>query len=95
MGLSRPGLARDVIRLLIAALRLITAILTFVSGATNYARRCSAPTFTSSSCRMGARYSSLRYLAGKPAQWCMRISGAGGGHPTTFTISAAAGTSPP
>lgn len=94
MGVSRPGLARDVIRLLIAVIRLIIAILTFVSGATNYARRCSAPTITNSSCRTGTRYLFLQYLAGKLVRWCAPTSGAGGDHHPTFTISVAAGTSP-
>lgn len=94
MGVSRPGLARDLIRLLIAVIRLIIAILSFVSGAANYGRRCSAPTITNSSCRTGARYSFLQYLAGKLVRWCVPMSGTGGDHHTTFTICVAAGTSP-
>jgi hypothetical protein len=35
MSISPPGLARDLIRLAIAVIRLIIAILTIVGGATN------------------------------------------------------------
>jgi hypothetical protein len=93
MGISRPRLAHDVIKLLITAMRLIIAILALVSGATNYVRQCSAPTITSSSYRTGARYSFLRCLAERPVQRCLQILGADGDRLVTFFTSKVEGTS--
>lgn len=94
MDISRPGLAREIIRLLIAVIRLIIAILTFVGGATNYPSRCAAPTSTSSLCPTAIKYTSLRRQGGKRARWYMRMCGVAGDHPTTFIIFAAAAMSP-
>ena len=95
MEISAPGLARDLIRLAIAVIRLIIAILTFVGGATNYFRRCFALTYGNSFSRTVTRYSSLRHLPGKTVQWCMRMCCDAGEYPIIFTISAAAAISRP
>jgi hypothetical protein len=65
MNISPPGLARDLIRLTIAVIRLIIAILTIVGGATNYSHRCLALIYINSFFGMGIRYSSLRNLPAK------------------------------
>ena len=94
MDISPPRLARDLIRLLIAVIRLIIAILTFVSGATNYYfRQCWALISTNSFFRMDIRYTSLRHLAAKLAHWCMPMCCGAGAYPPTFTICAGAGIS--
>jgi hypothetical protein len=95
MNISRPGLARDLIKLAIAVIRLIIAILTIVGGATNYPRRCSALIYINSFFRMVVRYSSPRNLPAKLVQWCTRIFYDAGECPTTFTIFAAVGISQP
>ena len=68
MNISRPGLARDLIRLATAVIRLINAILTIVGGATNYFRQCLAHICINSFFRTGVRYSSLRHLPAKLVQ---------------------------
>jgi hypothetical protein len=93
MDISRPRLARDVIRLLIALIRLITAILMLVGGATNYVSQCSIPTSTSSFSQTDIRYLSLRHLAGKLVQWCTRMYAAAGDHHTTSIIFVVVGMS--
>ena len=95
MDLSHPRLARDVIRLVIAIIRLITAVLILAGGATNYPRRCLAPTSTSSSFRTGIRCSSLRRLAAELVQWCTQICCAAGDRLTTSIICVVVGMSPP
>ena len=94
MDISPPRLARDLIRLLIAVIRLIIAILTFVGGATNYHfRRCSALISTNSFFRMDILYMSLRDLPAKRVYWCMLMYCGAGAYPPTFTICARAGIS--
>lgn len=95
MNLSQPGLARDLIRLAIAVIRLIIAILTIVGGATNYSRQCLALIYTNSFFGMGIRYSSLRKLAAKMVQWCTRLYCGAGEYLITFIIFAAVGISQP
>ena len=95
MNISRPGLARDLIRLATAVIRLIIAILSIVGGATNYFRRCLAHIYINSFCRTGVRYSSLRNLPAKLVQWYTRMFCGAGQCPTTFTISGAAAISQP
>jgi hypothetical protein len=95
MNISPPGLARDLIRLAIAVIRLIIAILAIVGGATNYSRRCLALIYINWFFGMGIRYSFLRYLPAKMVQWCTRLCCGAGEHPITLTISAAAGISQP
>ena len=95
MNISRPGLARDLIRLAIAVIRLIIAILTIVGGATNYCRRCFALIYINSFFGTDIRYSSLRHLPAKLVQQCTRMCCGVGEYPITFTISAAAGISQP
>jgi hypothetical protein len=91
MEISRPGLARDLIRLLIAVIRLITAILMLAGGATNYCLRCLAIISTNSFFRTDVRYSSRLHLAAKLAQWCTRMCYDAGEYPTTSTTFVAAG----
>ena len=95
MDISPPRLARDLIRLLVAVIRLITAILMLVGGATNYFRRCLAPMSTNSFFRTDIRYSSLRHPTARLVQWCTRMFAGAGEHPTTFTICVAVGISRP
>ena len=91
MNISPPGLARDLIKLAIAVIRLIIAILTVVGGATNYSRRCLAPMYINSFFRTVDRYSSPRKLLARLVQWCTRLFCGAGECPTTFTIFAAVG----
>jgi hypothetical protein len=93
MNTSQPGLARDLIRLATAVIRLVIAILTIVGGATNYTRRCLAHIYINSFFQTDIRYSSLRHLHAELVQRCSRTFGGGGDHPITFTISVAAGIS--
>lgn len=95
MEISRPGLARDLIRLLIAVIRLITAILMLVGGATNYCLRCLAIISTNSYFRTDARYSSRLQPAAKLVRWCTRLCYGAGEYHTTFTTCVAAGISRP
>ena len=95
MNISPPGLARDLIRLAIAVIRLIIAILTIVGGATNYSRRCLALIYINSFYRTDIRCSSLRHRPAKLVQRCTRMCCGAGEYPITFTISAAAGISQP
>jgi hypothetical protein len=95
MNISPPGLARDLIRLAIAVIRLIIAILTIVGGATNYSCRCLAHIYINSLFRTGTRYSSLRRLPAKLVQRCTRMCCAAGEYPFTSIIFAAAGISQP
>ena len=62
MNISRPGLARDLIRLAIAVIRLIIAILTIVGGATNYSCRCLAHIYINLIFRTVVKYSCRRNL---------------------------------
>ena len=87
---SQPGLARDLIRLATAVIRLVIAVLTIVSGATNYSRRCLAHIYISSFFQTDIRYSFLRRLPAKQVQWCTRIFGDAGEYPIIFTTSAPA-----
>lgn len=61
MTIGRPGLAREVIRLLIAIAQLATAIFTFLSGAANYDGPCSAHTYIALRYPRGTKSSSLRH----------------------------------
>jgi len=91
MNISGPGLARDLIRLAIAVIRLIIAILTIVGGATNYSSRCLAHICINSIFRTDVKYSCLLNLPAKLVQWCRRTFCSAGECPITFTISEAAG----
>ena len=95
MNTSPPGLARDLIRLAIAVIRLIVAILTIVGGATNYFRRCLAHIYINSFFRTDIRYLSLRHLPAKLVQRCTRMCCGVGEYPITSIISAAADISQP
>jgi hypothetical protein len=95
MDAVRPGLARDVIRLLIAVVRLITAILTFLSGAANYGGPCSARTSTNSSCRMDIRFLSHRGRLAKPAKRFTRMCNVDGDRLAISSIYGWAVTSAP
>jgi hypothetical protein len=95
MGISRLRLARDVIILVIALIRLVTLILTLVSGATNYAKRCWARIPTDSFCQTATRYSSLRHRVDERVRWCMQMCGVVGEHRTISIISAQVATSRP
>ena len=95
MGKSRLRLAREVIRLLIALIGLIHAVITLVGGATNYVATCLARTFISLSCRTGIRFLFLRRPVDKLGRWCISMFVAGGGRLTTFTTFAAVAMSRP
>ena len=95
MEISRPRLARDLIRLLIAVIRLITAILMLAGGATNYCLRCLAIISINSFFRTDVRSSSRRRPAAKLVHWCTQTYCGAGQYPTTFTICAAVGISRP
>ena len=95
MNISPPGLARDLIRLAVAVIRLIVAILTIVGGATNHFLRCSAHIYINLFFRTDIRYSSLRHLPAKLVQRCTRMCCGIGEYPVTFIISSAVDTSQP
>ena len=91
MGNSRRlGLVRELIRLLIAVIRLITALV-LAGGATNYARRCLAPTPPHSTCRTGIGYLSPRRLVARRAQSFAAMWPGAGGCRTTSTTFVLAG----
>lgn len=55
MTAGPPGLARELIRLLIVVIRLIIAILTFLGGAANYRGLCSGHISIDLTCPRGIR----------------------------------------
>lgn len=87
MSLKKPvqsGLARDVLVLAIALVKLVTAIITLVSGATNYGVQCLARTFTRSRSKTAARSLFRRLRAETPATKSSAIYARDGGYPHTF-----------